>query len=341
MLTSRLWTLLFLVNLFGWAAACQAQDCQSEDSCLVHFEALALARNGPLDLLGAQRVLEQGCTQSETGMACSILANFIFAGLLEGSVQDAIPLWEKACRLGNGTACTLLAREAVLLRAQYGVAANVAETLEQACRRGEERVCVNVVGSLHSSEKFAAYPKLCEDGRVEYCLGAGWLARQESHNKEKVAQLFYSSCQAGFADACFALTDTIIFSQYVESNILGFLLRSCELGHFRGCQNSLALLPAEEVYPAFEKSCLAAGHPKICGIVARYHDPGQVDVYAMLFARACLLGDMESCLLAANDGQFFLVDAVEVLANLRAQNDPKVDALLSLYKQFLTADLTR
>ena len=327
--------LLILMSFFGLIFAtailgqAHADGCSTEVDCQDVFTALFLAKNGNYDPAAARLALERACDLSATGQSCYVLGVLAAEGVLE-TAQDADHYFESGCRHSNPEACAEFARRNVLLSSHEVTDPQILDLLYQSCLRGDPLVCA--YPSLSLLDRFSQSGTLCEEGDMRHCTPAGWFAFDAQADKAAASVFFTRACDAGRADACYIMADQFV-TQSSDLDAIEAMKRSCSLGHVTACEAVINVVPSNEMLPVLTLACERTDHPMVCARSAFWGD-ASVEMVVELFEQACLLGYGEACLLAANDGLFYLSDFKETLDDLAQKDPPRTEVLVDLGRRF-------
>lgn len=187
----------------------------------------------------ALRLLKLAC-DADSARGCAALADAYGAGSHDekAPVPDAVPIAQKACRLGSKDGCMMLSGWAyTFLRPTSGEAdpPRAVTLYREACVGREPEACF-------------AMGRLTGEGGIEAL-----------RDPERSARYFATACEGGHADGCAVLATLTATGNGVTKNVPAartLALRTCEAGSAEGC--GLAGMLAEDSaaqLAAFERGC--------------------------------------------------------------------------------------
>lgn len=271
------------------AVARRARATSTEDERRQLDELLARAEGVPLDAARAAaeaRSLEQNCAL-DAPAACEALA-YRFEEGTDGAPADAaaaLPLYDKACRLGRASACVragLLHEHGKGTPKDFGAAAPY---YSKACDAGDAWGCYDL-GLLHRygrpgpadpARAAALFDRACGAERPEACERLAellWNGEGVARDEARATGLWERGCQAELVDSC-----RLLAHAYVEG-------RGRDLDPARGASMLLDLCAKQS---AAACSDLALLHVSGTGVA---RDPGRA---GRLLDEACRAGFAPAC----------------------------------------------
>ena len=232
------------------AKAEPASECGGalREACVDRALALAPAKD-PRVVQEALRLLELAC-DADSARGCSALADAYGAGshteneppgslpASGGPSPEAVPVAQKACRLGSKDGCTMLSGWAyTFLRPTSGEA-----DLPRAV---------------------TLYREACTGGEPEACFAMGRLSGEGGYEPlrdiDRSARYFATACEGGHADGCAVLATLTATGNGVAKNVPAartLAQRTCEAGSAEGCGVSGVLAEGTAAQlAAFERGC--------------------------------------------------------------------------------------